>query len=298
MSLTTSGWGEAGSQPSRRRGGSFAAYCVFLPDLLFQRFFDQLLEARHAPVPQKPAVDEGRWGSPHPRTVALGQIPVDQPSDPGVFPVPFELFDVQFELLSNLFDLFFVQSVVIFEEQIVELPELALFFRRQGSGGSLHGKLVVSQGEILEHQFHLVGVFLEHLLEYRREPGAIRSLEIVEGGDCYRGVSLALEGGVENIDLLDEIQGDDLNRFGFAAGEEENVLSRARLDALDTLAHRDRVFQLAVRGVDEDFALVGKDEYPLAIESHGSIPGLLFQIEGAGHIPLNRGRARGEPGKK
>ncbi len=270
----------------------------FLLDWLFQCFFDQLLEPGGASVSQQPAVDEDRWGAAHPRPVALSQIPVDQRPDPGVFPVLFELFHVQLELLGNLFDLLFVQAVVVFEEQIVELPELALFFRRQGGGGGRHGKLVVSQREVLEHQFHLVGVFLEHLLEYRHQPGAVRSLEIVEGGDRHRCLGLALEGGAGNIDLLDEIQGDDLNRFGFAAGEEENVLSGARLDALNTLTHRNRAFQLAGRGVDENFALFGENEDPLAVVRHGRVAGFFLQVEGAGHIPLNRGRTRGKPGKQ
>jgi hypothetical protein len=184
----------------------FAAYCLFLLDRLFQRFFDELLEAGHASVSQKSAVDEDRWSSPHPRPASLGNVPVDQRPDLGVFPVLFELFHVKLELLGNLFDLLLVQTVVVFEEQIVELPELALFLRRQGGDVSRHGKLVVSNREVLEHQFHLGGVFLEHLLEYRHEPGAVRSLEIVEGGDRHRCLGFALKRGPGDVDLLDEIQ--------------------------------------------------------------------------------------------
>ena len=194
-------------------------------------------------------------------------------------------------MLGNLFDLLFVQAVIIFEEQIVELPELALFLRRMGGDGSRHGKLMVSQREVLEHQLHLVGVFLEHLLEYRHEPGTVRSLEIVEGGDRYWCVGIALERRPGNVDLLDKIQGDDLNRFGGAAGEEEEVLSRAHLDALNTFSHRNCVFELAVQGIDEDFALFGENENPLPIERYGRVAGFFLEVEGAGYIPFHRGRA-------
>jgi hypothetical protein len=174
--------------------------------LLLQGFFDQLLEPAWASVPQKPAVDKYRWGASNPRSVSLCHVAVDHRLDLRVFPVLVELIHVQLELLGNFFDLLFVQAVVILEEQIVELPEFALSFRCERGNGSRHRKLVVSNREVLEHQFHLVGVFLEHLLEYRHEPGAVRSLEIVEGGDRHRGVGIALEWGLGNVDLLDEIQ--------------------------------------------------------------------------------------------
>jgi len=174
--------------------------------LLLQGFFDQLLEPGWASVPQKPAVDKYRWGASNPRLVSFSYIPVDHRPDLGVFPVLVELIHVQLELLGNFFYLLFVQVVVVFEEQIVELPEFALSFRRERGDGSRHGKLVVSNREVLEHQFHLVRVFLEHLLEYRHEPRAVWSLEIVEDGDRYRGVGITLEWGPGNVDLLDEIQ--------------------------------------------------------------------------------------------
>jgi hypothetical protein len=54
---------------------------------------------------------------------------------------------------------------------------------------------VVSKREMLENEFHTVGVFLEHPLEYRHEPGTVGSLEIVEDRNRHRSVLVALDRG-------------------------------------------------------------------------------------------------------
>jgi hypothetical protein len=42
---------------------------------------------------------------------------------------------------------------------------------------------VVAEREVLEDEFDLLGILLEHLLEQRHEPRAVRSLEVIEDGD-------------------------------------------------------------------------------------------------------------------
>jgi len=122
-------------------------------------------------------------------------------------------------LLCNLPDFLCIQTVIILEEQIVELPELTLSLRGNGGNRRRPCKLVVSQRKVFEDKFHAVGIFLEHPLEYRHEPRAVGSLEIVEGGDHHWGVRVALERGARNVDLLDEIQEDDLNSLFLSTGE-------------------------------------------------------------------------------
>lgn len=156
---------------------------------LFQRFLDHGLETGQASIPQESAVDKDRGSSSYPHPVTLGHVPFDYCPELRGFLVLVELFHIQVESLRNLSDLLRIQTVIILKEQIVEFPELALFLRRKGRDSGRSGKLVVSQGEVLEDKLHSFGVLLEHLLEHRHKPGAVGSLEIVEGGDHHRGVT-------------------------------------------------------------------------------------------------------------
>ena len=101
----------------------------------------------------------------------------------------------------------------------MKFPEPVLFARRMGGNCRRLGKLVVSQREIFKNEFYVLGVFLEHLLEYRHQPGTVRSLEIVESGNHHRCISWTLKRRAFNIHAIDKIKGDDLDRGVFAAGE-------------------------------------------------------------------------------
>lgn len=72
------------------------------------------------------------------------------------------------------------------------LPVFSLPLRGQSGEGGLKGELMISEREILDYEFYFFWVLLEHLLEYRHQPGAVRSLEIAEGDDLYFRVRVAL----------------------------------------------------------------------------------------------------------
>jgi hypothetical protein len=44
---------------------------------------------------------------------------------------------------------------------------------------------MVSKRIVLENEFNLLGVFLKQLLEYRCEPGAVRSLKVGKNHYCH-----------------------------------------------------------------------------------------------------------------
>jgi hypothetical protein len=137
----------------------------FLNTLLFQRCVDHGLKTGHVSIPQESAVYKNRGGPSNPDAVSLGQVPVDYRLDPRVFLVLAEFFHIQIEFLGNLSDLLCVQTVVVFEEEIVEFPELPLSLRGKGRNSGLLGKPVVPQRKILEYNFHTFGILFEHLLE-------------------------------------------------------------------------------------------------------------------------------------
>ena len=83
---------------------------------------------------------------------------------------------VQIEEGADLFHLGLIELAVVGEKSVMKVPEPTLGMCRQGCSGSLLGKFMTAQGEVLENEFDLLGVFLEQLLEYRREPGAVGSL--------------------------------------------------------------------------------------------------------------------------
>jgi hypothetical protein len=57
----------------------------------------------------------------------------------------------------------------------------------------LAGILVASEGKIFMNHFDFIRVLLEHLLDYRYEPGTRRSLKVAEHGDHHRRFDGSLE---------------------------------------------------------------------------------------------------------
>lgn len=101
----------------------------------------------------------------------------------------------------------------------MKFPELALFARRMDGNCRRFGKLMIFQRKILKNEFYVLGVFLEHLLEYRHQPSTVQSLEIVKRGNHYRCINWSFKRRAFNTDVMDKIKGDDLNRGVFAAGK-------------------------------------------------------------------------------
>lgn len=70
----------------------------------------------------------------------------------------------------------------------MELPEFALLVCRKGGGGSFFRKLVFGKWKVFVNELHILRVFVQHLLEQRLKPRAVRSLVVTENGEGNRGM--------------------------------------------------------------------------------------------------------------
>ncbi|MDX2447535.1 MAG: hypothetical protein QNK29_10130, partial [Desulfobacterales bacterium] len=153
---------------------------------------------------------------------------------------------VQIEAGADLYDLGLIKHTVVGKKRIMKVPEPTLGVSRQGSGGSLTGKFVTAQGEILEYECDLLGIFLEQLLEYRRKPGAVRSLKISINRHHHRCVYRSHGGRSVNGNLLDEIQVEFLNSVAGGVNQKKLIFSRPRFNVVYAGVHHKCVPQFAV----------------------------------------------------
>ena len=99
----------------------------------------------------------------------------------------------------------------------MKLPEFALTFGRQGCNSCFQRELVTADGKIFKGHFDIIWIFLEHLIEYQRQPGTVRSLKVIENGNHHGCIFGSLKRSTGNINILDEVKADKLNGFVFAA---------------------------------------------------------------------------------
>lgn len=172
----------------------------------------------HSPqrfVFQQSAVHEQRGRSPN-----TGRLPVfDISSDhlggrPGRHGLC-KSIGIQIEGCAKLFYFTVIEILVIFKQQIVKGPEHALFGRCNGGPGGLIRKFMATQGKLLKNDLDLGGILLQQLLEYRHQPGAIRSLEVAENHDGHSGSGRAFKWCAPDIDLFDQIDAHHANGLGF-----------------------------------------------------------------------------------
>ena len=107
---------------------------------------------------------------------------------------------------------------------MVVIPEPSLPVGCQGRLGRVHRELVIAQGEILVNQFYVLGVFLQHLLEYRVEPDTVRSLVIAENGHGHWSVFRPLERKSGHIELMHQLQFDELEAPARTAAQHQGVV--------------------------------------------------------------------------
>ena len=93
----------------------------------------------------------------------------------------------------------------------MKVPESPLGVCRQRSCCCIFCKFMTAQRIILENESDLLGIFLEQLLEYRREPGTVRSLKIGKNRHHHCCAGRSLYGRPINWDLMNEIQFKDLD---------------------------------------------------------------------------------------
>jgi hypothetical protein len=76
-----------------------------------------------------------------------------------------------------------------------------------------------SEGKVFKNNFYVSRIILEHLLEERNDPRAVRSLKIAEDSNDYRRICRSLKRRSGDVDFVDKIDGKKLNRFVPAAAE-------------------------------------------------------------------------------
>lgn len=116
---------------------------------------------------EQPAVNKDRRCPADTISLPFAKITLDQG---GVLPnfvleIPIIAGHVEPGCFGKFPDLLRTQLVVVGEYQVMELPELSLVVSSQGREGCRTGKLVIAERKVLENQFDIFRVLLEHLLE-------------------------------------------------------------------------------------------------------------------------------------
>jgi hypothetical protein len=168
-----------------------ALFCFHWP---FQFPFHGRSKTRQAAVALLAAVDEDSGSAVDTDLTGHGDVFLDLAGHLGRLALGVEFFLVQVEAGADLLYFGLAEGVVMFKQGVVKGPELPLGVGRQGGGGRRLGELVVAQREVLKDNFHFLGILLEQLLEDRRKPGAVRSLEIGEDGHRHRRIVRSLGG--------------------------------------------------------------------------------------------------------
>ncbi len=150
----------------------------------------------------------------------------------------------------------------------MEFPKLALGMRRDGGLSSFESEFVLAQGKLFKSDFDFLGILLEHLLEYRYQPGTIRSLKVTEHDHGNRCTGHALKGCLQRIDGLDEADPHHLDGGALTVQQKEGVAARTRLDLIDVPADIDGILVLAVGAVNQDSAIVRQNIDPALVRRH------------------------------
>jgi hypothetical protein len=138
------------------------------------------------PGPRETSIDENGWGRPHSQIVTEPYILIYSCHYLQIVQVPLEFLHIQTDFAGDIQKLLVVYPLDILEKPIVVFPEFTLFLGSEGSDCGFFGESVIGKGEAQKNQFHLIGVFLEHLLEHGREPRTGRSLKTAENSYLHR----------------------------------------------------------------------------------------------------------------
>jgi len=111
---------------------------------------------------------------------AVVYIPINQRRNGRVFEILVELVHVQAKIPDDRLHFGIAEISLVGEQFFMDLPELSLFPCCQGGDGCLSCITVHRKGKVLYDKFHIVRVFLQHLLEEGLKPRAVGSLIIIE----------------------------------------------------------------------------------------------------------------------
>ena len=86
--------------------------------------------------------------------------------------------------------------------------------RGQRCLGRFHRELAELKGKMLDNQLDVVGIFFQHLLKYRLQPGAVKSLIVIEYGYGDRRILRTFEGQGVDIDFKELVHTNKPECFG------------------------------------------------------------------------------------
>jgi hypothetical protein len=117
-----------------------------------------------------------------------------------------ELLDVETDFLGVLLKIRALEILLVGEELVVHLPELALRLGRHSGLGRKRRIRVKGQGGVPEEVANLVRVVLDELVQGGQDAAAEGALEVGEGDDgdlrLARSPGLALEGHALALDVI------------------------------------------------------------------------------------------------
>ena len=186
---------------------------------LFLQFrFNGLLKPLKASLIEQLSIHENSGGSWNIRVTAIIQVPINESSDGRVFEVLVEPLHVQTYFPGDPLHFGIAQIVLVGEQFCMDFPKLALLPCGECGYGCLPGIIVARKGKVFNHQFHIIRVFLQHLLEVGLKPRTVGSLIVIENGNGDRSLLRPFKRQARQVKLIN----------GFKPNNLEGILRTAR----------------------------------------------------------------------
>jgi hypothetical protein len=134
-----------------------------------------------------------------------------------------EAVHIKLQIFCYLKDFFTVEVLIILKQCATEGPEFALVVRCHGSLRCLAGETMPRKREVFHHQFDLVRILIQHLLDKALNARTVGSLVVIKDSNGYGRISGSLE---RAAGCFDDENGFYLYGFegtGRAAGEEKQI---------------------------------------------------------------------------
>ncbi len=114
---------------------------------------------------------------------------------------------------------------VIFEKLVMVIPEPSLPVGCKSRLCCVQCDLLIRAGVIFVNHLDVLGVFLQHLLEYRLEPGTVRSLVVLENSHSHHRIFRPPERKSGHIELMHELELNKLEVLARTAAQHQGVVS-------------------------------------------------------------------------
>jgi hypothetical protein len=157
----------------------------------------------------------GSWNI---RVTAFTQVPLNEGSDGRVLEVFVEPPHIQAYFPGDLLHFGITQTVLVDEQFFMDFPKLALLPCCERGDGCLSCIIMARKWKVFNNQFHIIRVFLQHLLEAGPKPRTVGSLVVIENGNGDRSLLRAFKRQARQVKLIN----------GFKLNNLEGILCTAR----------------------------------------------------------------------